>query len=166
MISGTYINYYFHCPRHLWLFSRNITMEHNSEDVSIGKYISESAYGRANHEIHINNKFNDAAVLDFFERKSKVIHEIKKSRKMEELHIWQVKYYIYFLEKLGITEVTGEIDYPKLKRIVRVNLEDEDRKRFEEIFIEIESINNSSCPPQPINKPYCKKCSYFEFCYC
>jgi CRISPR-associated exonuclease Cas4 len=85
---------------------------------------------------------------------------------MEELHIWQVKYYIYFLEKLGITGVTGEIDYPKLKRIVRVNLEDEDRQRFEEIFIEIESINNSSYPPQPINKPYCKKCSYFEFCYC
>ncbi len=162
---GTFINYYFHCYRQLWLFAHNITMEHSSEDVYIGKIISETTYERKLHEIHIND-FENEAVLDFFDRKRKVIHEVKKSRKMEELHIWQVKYYIYFLEKLGIEGVKGEIDYPKLRRLIKVELNNEDKERLNNIFNDVNIILNSNKLPSVINKPYCKKCSYYEFCYC
>ena len=55
-------------------------------------------------------------VLDFYDSKSKVIHEIKKSDKMEEIHVWQVKHYILVLENKGVLGVTGVIDYPKLRQ--------------------------------------------------
>ena len=85
---------------------------------------------------------------------------------MEELHIWQVKYYIYFLEKLGIEGVKGEIDYPKLRRLIKVELNNEDKERLNNIFNDVNIILNSNEIPSVINKPYCKKCSYYEFCYC
>lgn len=165
MITGTYINYYYHCQRHLWLLGRNITFEKTSEDVAIGKLISENTYERAKHEINIENNDHNI-VIDFFDRKRKIIHEVKKSKKMEELHIWQVKYYLFVLEKIGITGVKGEIDYPKIKRKIDVELLEEDKKQIEDSICKINEILLSPSPPKVINKPYCKKCSYYEFCYC
>ncbi len=165
MMTGTYINYYFHCHRHLWLFAKNINWEHTSEEVAIGKLISESTYVREKHEIHIDS--NDyEIVLDFFDRKRKIVYEVKKSRKMEELHIWQLKYYLYVLEKIGIGNIKGEIDYPKLKRVVNVELTNDDREIIEKAITKINQIIFSPSLPRVINKPYCKKCSYYEFCYC
>jgi len=165
MMSGTLIAYYFHCPRHLWLFAREIRWEDNSEDVKIGKIISEMSYDRKKHEIHITDHENDM-VIDFYDKKRRVIHEVKKSRAMDELHVWQVKYYIYVLEKIGINNVSGEIDYPKQKRVVKVNLTEEDKKVISTSIKEIEHILSLPSPPPTINKTYCKKCSYYDFCYC
>jgi len=161
---GTYINYYFHCQKHLWLFSHNICFENTSEDVMIGKFISENTYEKKHHEINIIDYENEA-VIDFYDRKRKVIHEIKKSQKMEELHKWQVKYYIYVLNKIGISEVKGGIDYPKLKKIINVELAENDIKELEDVIRDINLIIHCKDAPKTVNKPYCKKCSYFEFCY-
>jgi len=139
-------------------------MEHNSESVALGKFISESTYQRENHEIHITTDEDDI-VLDFYDDKTKTIHEVKKSDKMEETHVWQVKFYIYVLEKKGIEGVTGEIDYPKLKQKEKVTLTEEDRRRLEEIRIAIAEIRNLEIPPEVINKPFCKQCAYYELCY-
>lgn len=163
-LTGTYINYYFLCNRKLWLFANHIDMEQTSETVSMGKFISESTYERKKHEIHISTE-DDNIVLDFFEPKSKVIHEVKKSDKMEETHIWQVKYYISVLEKNGISGVSGEIDYPKLKQKVKVELNDQDRSELNRIRAEIRRILDNDKAPETINKPFCKKCSYYELCY-
>jgi len=46
---------------------------------------------------------------------------------MEELHMWQAKYYLYVLELAGVEAKYAEIDYPKLKRIVKVELNENDR---------------------------------------
>jgi len=164
-LIGTYINYYFHCPRHLWLFAHNINMEQTSEDVYIGKIISENTYIRESHEIHIGNRDHDLS-LDFFDKRRRVIHEVKKSNKMEELHIWQAKYYLYVLELLGIEVKYAEIDYPKLKRIIKVYLDNNDRIEIDKTIENIEQILKFIQPPTIINKPYCRKCSYYEFCYC
>jgi len=140
-------------------------MEHTSEDVYIGKLISENTYIRKKHEVHIDNKEHEI-VIDFFDRKRKILHEVKKSNKMEELHIWQAKYYLYVLELVGVEAKYAEIDYPKLKRIIKVELNENDRVGIKKAFNDIENIINLSQPPNIINKPYCKKCSYYEFCYC
>lgn len=163
-MTGTQINYYFLCHRKLWLFAHHIDMEQTSDTVAMGKFISDSTYERKKHEIHISTE-DDNIVLDFFEPKSKVIHEVKKSDKMEETHIWQVKYYISVLEKNGISGVSGEIDYPKLKQKVKVELNDQDRSELERIRAEIERILDNDKAPETINKPFCKKCSYYELCY-
>lgn len=162
---GTYVNYYFHCKRHLWLFAHNINMEHTSESVYIGKLISESTYQRKEHEIHLEDE-NNEIVIDFFDKKKKILHEIKKSNKMEEIHIWQVKYYLYVINSMGIEAKYAEIDYPKLKRKINVKLEENDKNEIKKVINDIENIIKQKQIPSIINKPYCKKCSYYEFCYC
>jgi CRISPR-associated exonuclease Cas4 len=149
----------------LWLFAKNIKWEDTSEDVRIGKIISEYTYERKKHEIHLFGEEGEL-VIDFIDKKRKIVHEVKKSNKMEELHIWQLKYYLYELEQSGIYGFTGEIDYPKQKRLIKVELSEEDRVKIRDSIKEIEKILSSKIAPLPINKPYCKKCSYYEFCYC
>ncbi|MGD8781950.1 MAG: Dna2/Cas4 domain-containing protein [Ignavibacteria bacterium] len=87
-MTGTQIAYYFLCKRKLWLFTHNIEQEQFSDTVAMGKFISESTYERKKHEIQISDG-DDYIVLDYFDTKEKVIHEIKKSDKMEASHIWR-----------------------------------------------------------------------------
>ena len=159
-MTGTEINYFFLCKRKLWLFSHKIHMEHNSDNVSLGKHISETTFKRVNHEIQI-----DDIVLDFFDPIKKIVHEVKKKDKMEEIHIWQLKYYIYRLEEKGISGVTGVLNYPKLRKALSVRLSDNDRIKITEIVTEVDAIIHQSEAPPLINKPFCKKCSYYELCY-
>ena len=163
-MTGTQISYYFICHRKLWLFVNQIDMEQTSDIVSIGKFISESTYEREKHEIHISDEEDDI-VIDFYDSKNRIIHEVKKSDKMEETHIWQVKFYISVLEKKGITGVTGEIDYPKLRQKIKVELTDKDRSELKLIKENIIKIISSEVAPDVINKSFCKKCSYYELCY-
>lgn len=163
-ITGTHINYYFHCKRHLWFFSQNILMEQTSELVSIGKFISDSTYEREKHELHfVEDEFE--FVIDYFNKRTNTIHEIKKTDRMEELHLWQVKFYIYRLKKLGFENVNGIIDYPKLRKTVKVELTPQDELEIEKAIEDIKKIISDTKPPKVINKPYCKKCSYYELCY-
>lgn len=39
--------------------------------------------------------------IDFI-REHQELHEIKKSKAIEEAGIWQVKYYLYYLEERGV----------------------------------------------------------------
>jgi len=59
-------------------------MERNSELVSLGKLLHEESYKRDFKEILIDN-----IKIDFLKNKYEV-HEIKKSRKIEKAHIYQL----------------------------------------------------------------------------
>ena len=84
-ISGIMVYYYFVCKRKLWLFNSDISMEDENELVQIGRFIDDSSYASERKHIMINDEIN----IDFIER-SGVIHEIKKSRKIEEASVWQL----------------------------------------------------------------------------
>jgi len=158
MVRGTQVNYYFICHRKLWFFSHNITMEKESEDVAIGKLLHESTYKRMKKEIVM-----DRIAIDFVEKKGKIIiHEVKKSKKMEKAHYYQLLYYIYSLRKKGV-EAEGIINYPMLRKIERVRLENVEE--MEKILGEIQKIVEMRSPPPPERKRYCGKCSYFEMCW-
>lgn len=161
-ITGTQIAYYIVCKRKLWLFSNKIEMEKYSDYVNIGKLISEDSFKREKFkEIEIG----DTIKIDFIKINDEVIiHEIKKSRSLEEAHIWQVKFYIYSLKKLRVNCDKGTIHYPKLMRKVDVRLNDEDISFIEKTISEIKTLLKGEVP-SVINKPYCKKCAYYEFCY-
>jgi CRISPR-associated exonuclease Cas4 len=163
-MTGTQIAYFFLCHRKLWFFVRNIDMEQTSDTVAMGKFISESTYERENHEIQISDD-DDHIVLDFYDDKTKTIHEVKKSDKMEDTHIWQVKFYISVLEKKGIEGATGEIDYPKLRQKIKVELTNDDREELIKIRSKIKEIVENEKPPEVINKPFCKQCAYYDLCY-
>lgn len=159
IITGTQIAYYVVCLRKLWLFSKSISMEHTSELVEIGKIIHDNSYSRKKKEITF-----EGIKVDIFEAKKGIIHEVKKSRSLEESHTWQLKYYLYYFKEREI-EIEGMIDYPKLKRRERVNLSENDILTLKEMLYNIRRIVSEPSPPLPINKPFCKKCSYYEFCY-
>src|ERR1035437_1481467 len=162
-MTGTHFNYYHVCHRKLWLFANGINMEHTSDLVYEGKLIHETSYPQRSEryeELEI-----DGIKIDFYDARNKVIHEIKKSDKIEEAHEWQLKYYIYVLEQNGIDGVTGILEYPTMRQTDKVILTDTDRKRIQEIEKEICSIIESDNCPSVINSKICKQCSYYEFCY-
>lgn len=86
-ITGTHFNYYQVCKRKLWLFASGIHFEHTSDLVLEGKLIHEDSYPQRSEryeEIEL-----DGIKVDYYDAKSKVIHEIKKSNKVEKAHEWQ-----------------------------------------------------------------------------
>lgn len=161
-ITGTQIAYYIVCKRKLWLFSHQIEMEKYSDHVSIGKLISEESFKREKFkEIEIGGTIK----IDFIKVGNEIIvNEVKKSKKLEDAHIWQVKYYIYSLRKLGVNCNKGIIHYPKLMRKIEIELKEKDEVKIERISKEIANLKNEKIPSK-INAKYCKTCAYYQFCY-
>jgi CRISPR-associated exonuclease Cas4 len=162
-ITGTHINYYFVCRRKLWFFANGIQMEHTSDLVYEGKLIHEESYPQR------ASKYEEVQIggikVDFYDAKNRVIHEVKKSGKMEDAHIWQLKYYLYIFEKAGIEGVSGILEYPKLRKKEEVFLSEIDKERIVEIEKDIERIIESDQCPQVLNSSICKKCSYYDICF-
>ena len=161
-ITGLMIYYYFICQRKLWYFVNEINMEQNSELVSIGKILGETSYSREKKEILIDNTIN----IDFIQKEnSLVLHEVKKTKAIEEAGIWQLKYYIYYLEQKGIKNITAKIDFPLLRETKEIELEEEDRVILKNMIKNIEEITKKEEIPKVINAKACKKCAYYDLCY-
>lgn len=163
VITGTHFNYYQICKRKLWLFANGVTMEHTSDLVYDGKLIHEECYPQRSskyEEVEI-----DGIKIDFYDTHNKVIHEIKRSNKIEVAHEWQLKYYIYVLERNGIEDVSGILEYPVLRKRNIVILSDVDREVIAEMEEEIGRIISSDSCPSLSKKVRCRNCSYLDFCY-
>lgn len=160
-ITGTKINYYFVCKRKLWLFNRDISMEHTSENVGLGKLIHEQSYGREKKELSI-----DETIKIDFAGKDKVVHEVKKGKSMDEAHKFQMYYYLYYLKKKGVEGLEGCIHYPKLRKKEKVYLDEEKEGELKRVLGKMQGLIGKEEPPEVIDKRICKKCSYYELCYC
>jgi CRISPR-associated exonuclease Cas4 len=163
-ITATHINYYHICHRKLWLFANGINMEHTSDTVTEGKLIGENTY--TDRAAKYTELQLEGIKIDFYDARNKVVHEIKKSDKMESAHEAQVKYYLYKLKQHGVEGATGILEYPTLRHTSQIILTDDDVidiQRWEADILEIISREEM---PGVIDKPVCKRCSYFEFCYC
>lgn len=162
-LTGTHFNYYQICRRKLWLFANGINMEHTNDMVYDGKLIHEGSYPQRSEryeEISI-----EGIKVDYFDTKRRVIHEIKRSDKMEKAHEWQVKYYIYVFERNGIEGCTGLLEYPTIRQTIPVVLTDGDRDVIKEMEKEIKKIIESDDCPTIEKKRICKSCSYYDFCF-
>ena len=162
-VIPTLLNYYLLCKRKAWLFGNGIQMEHTSDIVAEGKVISETTYSRRSAQY--TELDLGIAKIDFYDAKNKVVHEVKKSNKMEGAHEWQVKYYIYILEQQGVVGATGLLEYPKLKKTTEVTLSEADREFLKRTIHEIQTLISSDKCPDLQKKTICKSCSYFEFCW-
>ena len=162
-ITATLVNLYHVCKREMWLHANGIRFEHTSDLVFEGKLIHEDSYPQRSgkyEEIEL-----DGIKVDFYDPKRKMIHEIKKSNKMETAHEWQLKYYIYVFERNGIEGVSGVLEYPTLRKTKEVMLSDVDREHIKEMENDIQQIISvDDCPPLQ-KKGICRNCSYFDFCY-
>lgn len=160
-VNATLFSYYILCKRKAWLFIHNITMEKTSPLVEIGKLISQYSYTNQKHEINIDNTI----VIDWIDHTNKIIHEVKKSKKVEEAHIWQVKYYLWYLEQKGLKGYTAIINYPMQRKITKVELEKRDRTIIPAIIKELQTLSTQTKPPEPVRLPICSNCAYFELCW-
>jgi len=158
--TGTQINYYFVCHRKLWLFSRGLNMEHTSDTVYMGKLIGEESYDRQKKEITI-----DGVITIDFIGSDGVVHEVKKSNKVEKAHEYQLLYYLYYLKLKGIDNIHGELNYPKLRSAKKVLLTEENEKKLVTVLDHVSEIIHQPQIPPKLKVSFCKKCSYYELCW-
>lgn len=163
LFTGTQVNYFVICPTKLWLFTHRITMESGSDLVAMGRFIHETSYEREKKDVIIDNRVG----IDFIKTGDTItVHEVKKSKKLERAHRYQLLYYIYYLTTVkGLPKVDGILDYPESRERVHVELTDAARAGLEEILSAIPGIIRLESPPQPEKKTYCQKCAYMEFCW-
>lgn len=103
--------------------------------------------------------------IDFFDTRNKIIHETKRSNKVEEAHIWQIKFYLWLMELNGIEAEKGIIEYPKLREREEIFLEEKDINYLKDIIQKIKILTENDVCPTVLNSKICKSCSYFDFCY-
>lgn len=163
-ITGTMVAYYFICQRKLWFFSKGLNLENVSGNVDVikGKILHENRFKRESY-----NEFAfDTVKIDFLRFVDQVfVHEVKKSKKFEKAHIWQLKYYIYLLRSRGVNCSSGVIHYPASMRKVEVTWEEDDNLRMEQVLRDIKQAVEEPVPPAILNRRMCSRCAYFHFCY-
>ncbi len=161
-ITGTLINYYFHCKTQCWLHANRINLEDNSEDVRIGKVLHEiNEEKNKNTEISIDNIKIDKITKEY-------LVEVKKSDSDIEAVKWQVLLYLYKLKQKGVDK-KGKIEFieknRQKKKIHYVELDEMNEKELLKILEEIKMLINQPQPPEPIFEKKCKKCAYYEYCF-
>ncbi|RXI40495.1 CRISPR-associated protein Cas4 [Arcobacter cloacae] len=160
-ITGTLINYYFHCQTQMWLHANRINLEDNSEDVRIGKVLHEiNEEKNKTAEISIDNIKIDKITRDY-------LVEVKKSDSDPEAVKWQVLLYLYKLKQKGV-EKKGKIEYIEKrgdKKVEFIELNENNERELLEVLNRIEDLMNQEIPPAPKFENKCKKCAYFEYCF-
>lgn len=160
-ITGTLINYYFHCQTQCWLHANRINLEDNSEDVRIGKVLHEINEEKNKHaEISIDNIKIDKITRDY-------LIEIKKSDSDPQAVKWQVLLYLYKLKTKGV-EKKGKIEYIEKrgdKKVEFIDLNEVNEKELLEVLNNIENLIDQPISPKPKFENKCKKCAYFEYCF-
>lgn len=160
-VTGTMINYYFHCKRQCYLFGNRLNLEDNSENVKIGKAIHEQYAEKENTEISIENIRLDKLTAEY-------LTELKKSDADIEAAKWQLLYYLRILKEKGIRR-KGKLEFEEKnksgKKIVIVELTDDTEKELDRYLAEIEELIASDRIPPILEKAQCQKCAYYEYCY-
>lgn len=162
MVTGTLINYYFHCQRQCWLHGNRINLEDNSEDVKIGKALHQvKEQSGQNTELEIDHIRIDKLTKDY-------LVELKKSDADVEAVTWQTLYYLKVLKGKGI-ERKGKIEFVEKNKtqnkIIYVELTQDKEEALEKIEIAIEKLLEKEMPSPQAKISKCKKCAYYEYCH-
>ena len=156
------MNYYIHCKRQCYLHGNRLNLEDNSEAVKIGKAIHEDkAEGSDNSEIAIENIRIDKLTKEY-------LTEVKKSDADVEASKWQLLFYLKVLKGKGIIR-KGKLEFVEKnkteKKTVILELTEENERQLDLYVTEIQRLLASDTIPERLNKPKCKKCAYYEYCY-
>ena len=159
-ITGTLINYFFHCKTQAWLHANRINLEDNSEDVRIGKVLHEISEERVN-EVSLENIKVDKITKDY-------IIEVKKSDSDLEAAKWQLLFYLYRLKQKGIVK-KGRLEVfeknRQNKKRFEVVLDSKSEEKLIKVLQELEILIAAPTPPAPKLEKKCKKCAYFAYCF-
>lgn len=161
-VNGTLINYYFHCKRQCYLHGNRLNLEDNSENVKIGKAIHEAKSEKSkNTEISIDNIKIDKLTSEY-------VVEVKKSDADVEASKWQLILYLKILKDKGV-ERKGKLEFIEKnktdKKTIYIELNEELERQLLMYIEDIEELIKGDSIPEILNKPKCKKCAYYEYCY-
>jgi CRISPR-associated exonuclease Cas4 len=136
-----------------------------------GKLLHETSYPQRaikHTEVELSANFEGITLtgkIDFYDAKDKIIHETKRSDKVKNVHIWQLKYYLWLFELNGIPEVRGLLEYPQLRQTSEVTLQEVDRSYLQETVRQVRQLLQQENCPARLKAKICKSCSYYELCY-
>jgi len=159
-VTGTMVNYYFVCKRKLWLFSRGLSRERDSQLVALGQLLHEASFTRERKEVFILGHIK----VDHTTTGEKVIiHEVKRSKSYSNAARAQLLFYLSELERLGI-ECKGELHFRSEKRREEVTLDSDGRCSVQQIVREVCRVVTESQSPEPQKGVPCRRCSYRDYC--
>lgn len=157
-ISGTLINYFFHCKRQCYLFAKRVNLEDNSEDVRVGKVLHEIKDKKTKGEVSLENIKIDNISKNY-------VIEYKKSDSDVEAAKMQLMLYLYKLKQKGINK-KGKLEFFEKNKpqsyATEVIL---DENKLLKTLSEIENLIESMSLPKAEFDKKCKKCAYFEYCF-
>lgn len=159
-ITGSTINYYFHCKRQCWLSYHDISMEFNSDLVSVGSELHKDYHKDSDRrDVWIDNICVDQLTDEY-------AIEYKKSSSDLTAAKWQLLYYLYILRSKGIYK-KGRLEIIEHDSNEReyyiVELDDTSISELETLLCEIKEFLNMPSPPQ-VNRKCSGACSYYEYC--
>lgn len=162
-ITGTMVNYYFHCKRQCYLFANKINLEDNSEDVRTGRVLHEiKLKDGKNTEVKYENM-----VLDKIS--SKYIEEYKKSDSDTEAARMQLLFYLKNLKEKGIIKEGKLVYEEKNKKTTRkteiIKLDEQNLEKLNKCIEKIEELINREEVPKVEKDKKCKRCAYYDYCY-
>ena len=160
-ITGTLVNYFFHCKRQCWLHGNRVNLEDNSELVKIGKQL---------HKIKSEKSKSGEVAIDSIKIdriNGEYLIEYKKSDADIKAASWQVLYYLLVLKRKGIDKKGKLICMEKNKEVKKV-FEIVLTKSVESILVNLEEeikefIMTKDIPPFEY-EPKCRKCAYYSYC--
>lgn len=160
-VTGTLVNYYFHCQRQCYLAGNRLNLEDNSELVKIGKAMHETKLVGDKTEISVENIKIDKIQGEY-------LIEYKKSNSDVIAAKWQVYFYLYVLKQKGIEKKGKLICYEranKSSKTLELELNQELEQELIQLQEKIKSLVALDVPPEAVLKPICKKCAYYSYCF-
>ncbi|MDF2821876.1 MAG: cas4 [Clostridiales bacterium] len=159
-ITGTIVNYFYHCKKQCWLFYHRINLEDNSEEVRIGRVLHQLKAGRKE-EVAIDNIRIDKITNEY-------VVEIKKSDADVNAGIQQLYFYLMKLKEKGIIR-KGRLECIEKNQIeqkmIYIELNEELENELNLEYAKIIELICSEYTPESILKKGCKKCAYYEYCF-
>lgn len=160
-VNGTLINYFFHCKRQCYLHGNRLNLEDNSEQVKIGRALHDEYAKKENTEIALENIRIDRLSGEY-------LTEIKKSDADVDAAKWQLLFYLKILKDKGIVR-KGRLEFfekgNKGKKIMYYDLTPKIEEELRNYIKEVEELLEQDEIPAVMDKPGCKKCAYYEYCF-
>ena len=160
-VNGTLIWYYFICKREVWLMAHNVVPDQDDPNIDLGRFIHDNSYSREKKELSLGN-----VKIDIVRKKEGqlILGEVKKSSRYQESAKMQLAYYLLTLKRQGL-EATGVLMFPKEKKRIEIELDDNLQQELERVERDILKICYEPYPNPPEKIKYCKNCGYNEFCW-
>lgn len=158
-VSGLMVKYFHTCYRELWLYANRIDVDRSNEGIIHGSRIDDTSYEDGKKRVFIDGTI----ALDVLQDGTVV--EVKRSSRLEEPGVWQLKYYLWYLKHNKDVEVDGQMAYPRERKRESVILTSADETYLESIIPEIEQLIDRPEPPASERKPICESCAYYDLCW-